>query len=354
MKKYKVAVIGDFAKGEKVYSGQTAKVRDYYYYLVSRYGEDQVLLLDTRGWQKKVFSYTRQLFKACKTSENVVPLLCANGLSIKTVFPIILSRKRKYGYKVLYSVVGGALITEYEKNKYIRKHLKDVEAVYVETKALQNMLDGHGHTNIRYAPVFSRRPSKTDEDVAAMTFEEPFRFCTYARVSKEKGISDAIDAVTEVNRRYGRTVCVLDVYGPPVKGYKEEFDAKVNAAPDMIFSQGLLTDENAIDELSKHYLMLFPTYYEGEGFPIALMEAMKAALPVVATDWHYNSEIVEDGKSGVIYNRDKESLADIIEGLLKDPEKVKAMREYSLMKSKSFDPEMIMSEIYKVIDGETK
>lgn len=351
MKKYKVAVVGDFAKGQKVYSGQTAKTRDYYHYLVNRYGEDQVLLLDTRGWQKKVFSYTRQLFSLCKNCENIVLLLCANGMSIKTVFPLVLSRKKKFGFKILYSVVGGALIDEYDKNSYLRKHLGDVEEIYVETHALESFLKEKGLTNVKYAPTFSRRASVKKETLEK-PFEEPFRFCTYARVVKEKGITDAIDAVIEVNRRLGRTACVLDVYGPAVKEYEEEFTAKLKEGEGMIFNQDLLTDENAIDELSKHYALLFPTYYEGEGFPIALIEAMKAALPVIATDWHYNGEIVEDGKSGVIYKRDSQKLADVLEKFLAEPEKVKSMREYSLEKSEAYDPEHIMSSVYKAIDEE--
>lgn len=350
MKEYKAFVVGDFAHGEKVYSGQTAKVRDYHAFLAKRYGDDQVLTLDTRNWKKHIFSCVRALISGCKKSENVVLLLCANGLSVKTVFPLVMRRKKKYGFRVLFSIVGGALMTEFEKSKYLQKNLPKTEAVYVETRALENMLKEHGLTNVYYAPVFSRRKTVTAEEIPA-SWTEPLRLCTYARVVKEKGISDAIDAVVEVNRRLGRKACILDVYGPAVPEYKEEFDQKVKEADGSVENLGLLTDENAIDELSKHYLLVFPTYYVGEGFPIALLESMKSALPVVATDWHFNSEIIDSGKTGIVYNREKENLADILERLIQSPETVTEMRLHCLEKAATFDPEAIMQNVYQFIDA---
>ena len=41
-------------------------------------------------------------------------------------------------------------------------------------------------------------------------YTEPYPLCTYSRVCKEKGISDAIDAVIEVNKRANRVVCTLE------------------------------------------------------------------------------------------------------------------------------------------------
>ena len=46
--------------------------------------------------------------------------------------------------------------------------------------------------------------------------------------------------------------------------------------------------------------MLFPTCYRGEGFTGAVLESMMAGVPVIATDWKYNSEIVKDGETGLI------------------------------------------------------
>ncbi len=57
-----------------------------------------------------------------------------------------------------------------------------------------------------------------------------------------------------------------------------------------------------------------------EGFPRSILEAMRAGLPVVATDVAGVPEAVEDGVSGfVIPHRDEATLADRLRQLLDDP-----------------------------------
>ena len=50
-------------------------------------------------------------------------------------------------------------------------------------------------------------------------------------------------------------------------------------------------------------MLLFPTYYDGEGFAGTLIDAMAAGVPVIASNWRYNSEIIKDGKIGFIINK---------------------------------------------------
>ena len=46
--------------------------------------------------------------------------------------------------------------------------------------------------------------------------------------------------------------------------------------------------------------MLFPTYWHGEGFPGVIVDAYVAGLPVIASDWNFNEEFIEDGVTGVV------------------------------------------------------
>lgn len=58
---------------------------------------------------------------------------------------------------------------------------------------------------------------------------------------------------------------------------------------------------NQSTEVLKNYdALLFPTYYEGEGFAGTIIDAFAAGLPVIASDWKYNSEIIKQGITGVI------------------------------------------------------
>lgn len=343
----KIAVIGDFAEGTKIYSGQTAKVRDYYYYLKKKFGDEYVLYVDTNGWRKRYIKIFLSVIISCFKCENIVLLLCGDGYGIKILLPIILLLKALTNHKIYFSIIGGGLLNSYEKRKILKKQFEKLDVIYVETKKMQKYLEKKGHKNVYYAPVFSKRKGISINNLN-QKYHEPFLLCTYSRVIKEKGISDAIDAVNEINKRKGRIICLLDIYGPPIENYADEFNKKVSESADFVRNQPLLEDKNAIYELSKHYLMLFPTYYSGEGFPIALIECMKAGLPVIATDWHFNSEIIDNNKTGVIYNRkEKNKLSEIIEKLIDNPEKVYEMKKCCIKKSFEFEPDNILEHLYQ-------
>jgi len=57
-----------------------------------------------------------------------------------------------------------------------------------------------------------------------------------------------------------------------------------------------------------------------EGFPISVLEAMRAGLPVIASDVGGIKEAVEDGKTGfVVPSEDINALQDVISQLIEDP-----------------------------------
>lgn len=47
-------------------------------------------------------------------------------------------------------------------------------------------------------------------------------------------------------------------------------------------------------------MMLFPSYWKGEGFAGVFIDAFIAGLPVLASDWNFNPEIIEHGKTGLV------------------------------------------------------
>ena len=342
----KIIVVGFYGEGRTVSDGQINKVRDYYKYISAHFGNNLVRGVDIGKYKQRPCSTFFDLLKSFLWCNKTVLLLTGDGNGIKTIFPFINRFSKIIHKELLFSVVGGGLLNNIDSKPSLIRRLKMVGAVYVETKIMKEELEKRGLTNIYYAPVFSKRKGIETDDVID-NFHEPLRICTYARVIKEKGISDAIDAVIEVNKRLGRLACILDIYGNPVGDYADEFNKKLEIAGDCIKCNPLLDDTNAINELSKHYLLLFPTYYEGEGFPIALIESMKAGLPVIATDWHFNSEIIDDGRTGVIYKRDGVvNLSDIILELISDKERVLNMRIECVNESKKYDPNEILNDLY--------
>jgi glycosyltransferase involved in cell wall biosynthesis len=101
--------------------------------------------------------------------------------------------------------------------------------------------------------------------------------------------------------------------------------------------QTMVRDQNLTDrfhfsggvkDLRQHLSMtdIFVLPSRSEGFSNAIVEAMAAALPVVATNVGGNAEAVEDGINGLIVPpEDVAALAAAIERLLSDPQWAKAM-----------------------------
>lgn len=342
----KIIVIGTYGAGETVSDGQINKVRDYYRYIKIRYGEGAVKRVNIGEYKSSPLKTFNNLLKGIRWCEKIVLLLCGDGNGIKLIFPFIITLAKKFNKSLYLSVVGGGMLNDIDNKKKLINQLQSIDGVYVETKTMKKALEEMGISNVHYAPVFSKRDGITVNELPK-EYKEPFQMCTYARVIKEKGISDAIDAVVETNKRFGRMACVLDIYGDPVGDYAIEFNEKLKIAGECVRCNPLLNDSNAIRELSKHYLLLFPTFYKGEGFPIALIESMKAGLPIVATDWHFNAEIIEDGVTGRIYKRDGErSLDDIVFELVNKPEMVQKMRIECIKEAEKYNPDSILKDLY--------
>ena len=97
--------------------------------------------------------------------------------------------------------------------------------------------------------------------------------------------------------------------------------------------------------LSTSDIFVLPS--RSEGFSNAILEAMAASLPVVATDVGGNSEAVKDGVNGFLVPRDDpDALAAAIRRLLSDPSQAKAMGEAGkTIAADNFTTEAMMTRI---------
>ena len=80
---------------------------------------------------------------------------------------------------------------------------------------------------------------------------------------------------------------------------------------------GFLTEDEVITELQMSDLFVLPSFVEG--VPVAAMEAMAVGVPVIATNVAGTSELVEDGKTGLLVRpSDAKALADAIVRMIED------------------------------------
>ena len=176
----------------------------------------------------------------------------------------------------------------------------------------------------------------------------PYKFVFYSRVVQEKGAFVAIEAIKKLTDE-GNDV-QLDLFGPIDDAVKEELKRET-AGYDNINYRRVLFGEEILETLSHYDCMLFPTCYRGEGFPGAVLESMMAGVPVIATDWKYNSEIVKDGETGLICgSQSAENVYQAIQRVRGDLALYRRICEGAYHEAEKYTEEAVTPILRKVMD----
>lgn len=294
----KVCVIGHYGVGKELLNGQTVKTKTVTAELERQLGSEQVLIIDTHGGIKKLPKLFFQILKAFKQCENIIIFPAHNGIRI--FVPLCSAFNLFFHRKLHYVVIGGWLNEFLLNHPIVKGNLKRFDGIYVETNGMKNRLIDSDLTKVFVMPNF-KRIQIIDEKDLIYNKTEPYHVCTFSRVMKEKGIVEAVEAVKNINEKNNRVIFKLDIYGQIDSEQIEWFDKIKAEFPDYISYKGCIPFDQSVETLKLYHALLFPTYYEGEGFAGTLIDAMASGLPVIASDWKYNREIVVNGKTGVLF-----------------------------------------------------
>jgi glycosyltransferase involved in cell wall biosynthesis len=148
--------------------------------------------------------------------------------------------------------------------------------------------------------------------------ERPIRdFISYGRLLERKGFQDAIQAFGDVVKTYPD--CTLTIYGEGPYRKKLETLIQELELENLVKLPGKVSEPHCL--LPSGDCFLFPSWYEG--FSGALVEAMMAGIPIIASDISMNLEAVEDGRTALIFSvRNCEKLAELMIFAIKDPVKM--------------------------------
>jgi glycosyltransferase involved in cell wall biosynthesis len=104
--------------------------------------------------------------------------------------------------------------------------------------------------------------------------------------------------------------------------------------------------------LYKYDALLFPTYWAGEGFPGTIIDAFASGLPVVATDWNCNNELIDNKRTGILYpNGTEQNLEEAIDWLYRHQKEMLIMRRNCLKEAYKYMPDVYISKMIKKIEG---
>ena len=96
---------------------------------------------------------------------------------------------------------------------------------------------------------------------------------------------------------------------------------------------------------------LFVFMSHQEGLPVALMEAMACGLPAVCSNIRGNTDLIDDGVTGLISNNTPEELAGAIDRMRNDTNLCDRLASAALQKIKQFDLSSVEDEMTKIYVG---
>lgn len=338
---YKVTVIGHFGEGLSSSDGQTIKTKTVTEGLEEYYGSERVCKVDTHGGIKTLLKAPFILKKAFTASDNVVILPAENGLRVFA--PLCALWKRKHpGVKLHYMVIGGWLPSFVGKHRYLLGYLKDFDTIFVETSGMEKALAAMGFDNLAVMPNCKELNILKPEELTCST-REPFKLCTFSRVMKEKGIEDAVQAVTAVNTQYGREVYNLDIYGGVDSAQTEWFANLKETFPPYVRYMGVAPYDRSVHILKDYFALLFPTRFYTEGIPGTVIDGFAAGVPVISAKWENFGDMITEGATGLGYAfNDADGLKNALCLTAEHPEQLLSMKTNCLTEAEKYTPREVI------------
>ncbi len=329
--------------------GQTVKTKNIYNELVKQYGEENISKIDTFNWKKHPIYFARKCRKELKNTENLIILPAHNG--VKVFVPFFNFWNKFYHKKIFYAVVGGWLPEFLEHNKWLLKKTKQLTKIFVETNKMKQKLYMLGVQNVEIMLNFKNIQPIKESEIKDVNYTQ-LNVCTFSRVIEEKGIENAINVVNKINMKHKKVIYKLDIYGPIGNEYKEKFENIMKRQNQFsICYKGIVRSEESVETIKQYDLLLFPTYYEGEGLAGTIIDAFSAGVPVVASNWRYNEDIIRNNENGFIFEtKNDEEFEKILEDIYSKRYNILDMKKICLKEAEKYMPSKAIQSLTKYIE----
>jgi glycogen synthase len=224
------------------------------------------------------------------------------------------------------------------------------EAVLVITTRLYRLLASEGIDENRIHVI----PPGVNPSLFEGPFEDPFagvgkpRVLFVGRLAPQKGVGTLVEAAALLEDPGAQVLLVGD--GPERRALERE--AERIGVGDRLHFVGFVAHERLPAALAHADLLVLPSLYEELG--TVLLEAMQAALPIVASNIGGIPDVIEDGLNGVLVPPgEPEALARAINRLLADRDLACRLSEEAQERAKDHDWEVLAERVLAVYRGVT-
>ncbi len=293
MKKNKVILIGAINEGKIATCGET--IKNQMLLEQFRYAFDEVITVDTLGWNKRPWILVKLLLVLmfCKNAKVVLSASRSVRYIIKFLYYVPLQKN------IYFWVIGGNMANLLRDGIYELKFFKKLNLIIAEGESMVKELTEMGLENVIRIPNFKKinyLPQKKEYNE-----ENVCRFVFLSRVHPDKGIPEIFSSAKVLNDKGYKDRFIIDFYGAIEPAYNDEFLQNISFLSNVNYKGFLNLNQNeGYDILSSYDVMLFPTYWDGEGFPGIFIDAFISSLPVIASSWSMNTDVIKDNETGWI------------------------------------------------------
>ena len=283
---------------EQQFGGELTKNKE----IVRRLRElgSQVTVLDSFGCSRDKFKLIKLVLRFWGNVLIHPKATFVFSTSFRNIYPLVkLLRFYPIKLHMVYWVIGGNLVERIQSGAYAENYLKMMHLYIVEGKKMKREMELLGYKNVLHLPNF-----KTIGILPKVHKygDGRIHFLFLSRITPDKGCRYIMQSVQRLNSEGLADKFAVDFYGRVDEEYREEFEANCGELPNVSYQGSInLQEEKNYAVIARYHYMLFPTYWLGEGFPGVVMDAYKAGLPLLASNWNLNPEFIEHGRTGFIY-----------------------------------------------------
>lgn len=335
-----IVFIGAINVGELPRDGETAKNQILISYLKTKI--PNIKVIDTFFWRRNPLVLLRLFLEIVKLSHKAFVISASTNSVYRLSMILYYLKRRSHLY---YFVIGNTLAKRVENNQYKTKYLSQFNKIFVEGNAMKASLNSNGLDNVVYLSNFKqvknidflRESPKIKNDTI-------IHFVFLSRIMKEKGVDLIFDAMASLNVAGYAEKYDVTFYGEISKLYSNSFEAKLKSKNNAFYGGYLnLQTASGYSKLAQYHVMLFPTFWVGEGFPGVIIDSFIAGLPIIASDWSLNTEIVKDKINGLIIKTgDASSLSEAMMFMINTRDAILIMHERCIKEAESYDYEKVL------------
>lgn len=286
--------------------------------------------LGSISWNK-LFVFIRVLFSLIKTLILFKPDMVFLNFSFKNAALyrdlVIISILKIFRTKILFFLQGKGIKELSIENPY-KKRMYKFAFNNSEVICLSNLLTYDIEDVFNGIPYVVNNGIEVENiDSISVTKENEIITLIYlSALSREKGLLILLDAVKLLQNK--NIKFVLNIVGGDLTLSVQEVQAYITGIglDDYVRIIGPKYGNDKYNELLKSDIFIFPTL--NEAFPLVILEAIQCALPVVSTCEGGIPDIIDDGITGFLVEKNNPiQLADKIEVLINNPDLRKQMGE---------------------------